>query len=560
MSPETALTETPPRTTLLATLAGPEAVRGGITVAFGILVALAFTRNVNWDEFYFLSHIHAHLDGRLDRPLQTVFVHAFQWLAHVSDNEVDQIIAARLVMTALLAVTTGAIYHISLALTDNRTAAGIAALAFLSSGFVLPHGASFRADPIAAAGLMSSLAIMMTSRMAVWQIALVAVLSALSLLVTIKAALYLPAYLGALFWRAGEPRVVLRICLSAVLGLAFAGVLFVLHSAGMAPAPEADASANMRDALGTTLLESGLFPRAEAAALWALLSLAPLVLAGASLGASGMTRRRAVLVAFALPTLLSIVFYRNAFPYFFPYIVPPFMVLVGVGAARMAQGSVVLGGLVALMAATGAGQGMKALSENARLQHATIAEVHRLFPEPVPYIDQNAMIASFPRDLFFMSTWGIAAYREAGRPVMADLIARDAPPLLLANRWALHVAMTAPDVTDAPILLLPEDRRVLRESYVHYSGAIWLAGREVVLNSGETRVEMPMPGRYILESPVDLVIGGTEVAPGAVVDVHDDVAVSGPPGTTIRLIWDTGQPLHPNALPQGKLFAAFWRL
>ncbi|MEM9970299.1 MAG: hypothetical protein AAF762_04270 [Pseudomonadota bacterium] len=517
---------------------------------------MAFTRNVNWDEFYFLSHIHAHLDGRLDRPLQTVFVHAFGWLAHVSDHEVDQITVARLTMTALLGGTTFAIFYIASAVTENRTAASVATIAFLTSGFVLPHGASFRADPIAAAGLMAALAIMMTGRIGAWQILTIAALSALSLLVTVKAALYLPAYLAALLWRADDPRIVLRICFSGLLALALAGALFSLHSTSIAPAPGAEASTNMSDALNTALLETRPFPRAHEAILWAALSFPALLLAGTGLVSPMTARKRIVLVGLALPLLFSVVFYRNAFPYFFPFIVPPLMIVVAIGAARVRQKNV-LGILVVTMLGTGAWQAIKALSEDSQLQRETIAEVHRLFPEPVAYIDHNAMISSFPRSLFFMSTWGVESYRKAGRPVIAGYIARDAPPFLLANRWALQFAMMAPDAEDSRLMLLPEDRRVLRDTYVHYSGAIWLAGKDAVLDSGETRVELTIPGRYRLESPVTISIDGEEVTPNEVIDVVDEVLVRGPENTPIRLVWDTGQPPRPNALPQGALYAGF---
>ena len=42
------------------------AIRLTVFCAFAAMFVMAWTRNINWDEFYFLSHVHANLDGRLD--------------------------------------------------------------------------------------------------------------------------------------------------------------------------------------------------------------------------------------------------------------------------------------------------------------------------------------------------------------------------------------------------------------------------------------------------------------------------------------------------------------
>ncbi|PVA07085.1 hypothetical protein DC363_08080 [Thalassorhabdomicrobium marinisediminis] len=535
-----------------------EVMRAVAVVATTILVALAWTRNVNWDEFYFLSQVYANQDGRLDRPLQTAFVHAFGWIAHVPGHEMGQIFVARLVMTALFATTVFSIHRISRELTE-RDAADIAVIAFLTSGFVLAHSTSFRADPIAAAFLMGALAIMMTGRMSAWQIVAVALLSAGGLLVTIKAVFYLPAYLGALVWRWDDRRVVLRILLAGIIGLAVAAGLYIGHAAGIVSAPGNETTANAHNALTTALLDAGLVPRSREALLWALLSIGAVMLALLGLTAPGSIRTRLVRMGLVLPLVLSVLFYRNAFPYFFAYITPPFMVVAAVGASALGRGRA-LGALVTLMLATGTGQAVKALSEGAGLQRATLAEVHRLFPDPVHYIDHNAMVASFPRADFFMSTWGLARYRAAGQPVMADQIEHTAPPLLLANRWALHHAMTAPRVQDHPMLLLPDDQAVLRSAYVHYSGVIWLAGREVMLGAEPETIVLPIPGRYRLESAAPVMIDGQMLTDGMTLDISTPVVATGAANQSFRLVWDTHGAPRPNALPSGGVYAGFWQL
>lgn len=545
-------------TGLLTSILAPVVIRSAIIIAGLGLLVLAWTRNVNWDEFYFLSLIHAFQDGRLDRPLQTFFVHGFGWLSRVPGHETEQIFAARIVMTALFASSVYSIHRISCALAD-REAANIAVIAFLTSGFVLAHGTSFRADPIAAAFLIGALAIMMTGRMWIWQTAAVTFLSAGALLITIKAALYLPAYLGVLAWRWGDRRVVLRILMAWVAGLFVAAGSYYWHAAGIVSAPNNGTTANAHNALTTTLLKAGLFPRSEETKLWALLSFGGVMLALFGFTAPGTTRAKLVRVAFVLPLLLSVIFYRNAFPYFFAYITPPMIAVVAVGAAKLGKGPL-LGGLTALMLISGAGQMYKALTEDAVLQRATLKEVHRLFPEPVHYIDHNGMVASFPRVGFFMSSWGIARYRAVKQPVMADWINRMAPPFLLTNRSALHLAMTLPTGLDHPGLLLLDDQKALRETYVHYSGVIWLAGRDVTLSDTSESVTLAIPGRYLLESEVPVTIDGQIYSDGMTLDLDAPILINGTSGQSLRFIWDTPGAQKENALPFGEIYAKFWRL
>jgi hypothetical protein len=519
----------------------------GIGVAFLILLVLAYLRNVNWDEFYFLSHVHGWLDGRLDRPMQTGFVHAFGWLGSLPGHEMEQIFAARIVMVGCLAVTAASIHRIAAHVTTSRCAT-FAVLAFLLSGFVLPHGGSFRADPIAAALLMLALAIAVTSRLRAHEVAAIALCVALSFLVTVKSALYLPAFLGAMIWRMEDRGAVIRLALAGLLAGVLALVLYTMHASGLVPSEANRTASNARDALTTTLLRSGLFPRADAVLGWAIFSLPQIALAAIGLASTGRARTTVVLLLFLVP-LLSVVVYRNAFPYFFPFATPLLAVAVALGVQRIGSGKA-RGQLLLAMAACAAVQLVLIAPEHARTQRATVAEVHRLFDAPVPYIDPHGMIASFPSAAFFMSTWGVSRYRAGGEPVFAGIVETRRPPLLLVHRPVLERAMMPGRETDTAVDLLPEDRAVLRASYIHYSGTIWLAGAEAVLGDGPARLALPFPGRYRVETDAPVRIDSAEALAGTVLAVdRQAVRVEGAAGTRVRLIWDTGvAPIRRDAL------------
>ncbi len=550
MRSESITSETPP-------LRAVSVEKPGIVFAFVALACLAYYRNVNWDEFYFLSHVHAWVDGRLDRPLQTVFVHAFRWLTWLPGNEWEQIFAGRLVMALCLAATTCAVFCIARHLT-SPAAAGLASLAFLSSGYVLAHGGSFRADPIAAALLTSSLAMMLITQMRWWQGLIAATLLACAFLVTIKSVLYLPAFLGVLIWRWSDRAVLARILIAGVLSLGLAAALFLLHAAQITPAAGIDARTNAADAATTALLNTDLFPRSDVIFSWAMLSVPQLFLVGIGLASARRSRLIAVLILFAVP-ILSVVIYRNAFPYFFPFAAPLLMVAAAVGANKLSIAkrtglmlAMILGAMVQLFLIA---------PENARAQRATIAEVHRLFEAPVPYIDAHGMIGSFPSASFFMSTWELERYNAAGKPVLAEAILREQPPLLLAQRRVLNDAMLSMAVHRPEASLLPADAAALRATYVHYSGNVWLAGTEIQFGSREEMLSVPFAGTYRIETNAEVRLNGALYRSGDVTKLDQtQINAEGTIGTTLRLVWDTGvAPVARNALERD-YYAGFLRL
>ena len=514
--------------------------RGAIAICFLAMAVLAYTRNVNWDEFHYLSFVHLWLDGELDRPMQMGHVHAFGWLDLLPGSEMTQIFAARLVMLGCVAVTALSIHRIAAHFTTARFAT-LAVLAYLCSGFVLAHGGSFRADPIAAALLTSALAVAMTSRLAVWHLFVIGLLVALAHMVTIKSALYLPCFLGVLVWRLAERGAVLRLCFAALL------------------AGGKDTVSTASGAVRKTLLSHELFPRSDTILSWALFSLPQIALALLAFKAAGRSRLFIVLLLFIVP-LMSVVIYRNAFVYFFPFAVPLLMVAAAIGAHRFLS-QVTLERAVLLMLAGAALQVALILPENARTQRDTIAEVHRLFDAPVSYIDGYGMVSSFDNTSFFTSSWGVAGYRARGAAVFPDIIATKRPPLLIAHRRPLGAAMWEDFARNSDLDLLPEDRAALRASYVHYSGSLWLAGAHAELGPEPQVLTLPFPGRYRIEATGPVVINSVAYKPGDSLDVQDlELDVTGDVGTKLRLIWDTGVPPIERGALGNDVFAGFTRL
>jgi hypothetical protein len=121
--------------------------------------------------------------------------------------------------------------------------------------------------------------------------------------------------------------------------------------------------------------------------------------------------------------------------------------------------------------------------------------------------------------------------------------------------------MSIPETGNEPLVLLPEDHEFLRQSYVHYSGTIYLAGGEILLKEGTGRLILPFPGTYRVNTSAAIMIDGRPTMNGDVIGLdRPELSITGKSGTDVQLIWDTGVELAPGALPNRSVYAPFWNL
>ena len=226
----------------------------------------------------------------------------------------------------------------------------------------------------------------------------------------------------------------------------------------------------------------------------------------------------------ALPVLTPIL-YRNAFPYFYPFILAPAAILIGLAFDKHRQDGAKgippakLAAMLVLVQCAILAFGIVAkLGDNARVQRETIAAVRAIFPQPVPYIEGFGVLADYPRSGFFMSSWGVENYRRAGQPVFADLVARHQPPFVLADSPSLFAALVPGVKVDRSRALLPEDARVLRDTYIRHWGMLFVAGRHLQSTAGApVSFDIAVAGAYRLEAAAPLAIDGSRVAPGDII-------------------------------------------
>jgi hypothetical protein len=538
------------------------ALLGLLAAAFAVQLLGVFRRNINWDEFLFLSQVHAVANGDPIGLLQTSFAHLFGWLTRIDGNEIAQVTVARLVHLVVWAGSLALLYRLGRQLVDPLAAlAGIVLFALFS--FSLNHAASFRIDGLVLPVLLGVALLLLKPTTA--RVAAAGALSGVALALTIKAVLWAPAFTGILalgLWQ--RQRRITPVVAGTIAGLASFAVIMLAHAwwlaAGDAPAPTISAG-KLRHTGFRMLLEDGLFPRYEVLKLAVLqnpftwvFAVAGVALAIAALRHPAARRTSLLLLLLALP-VASVAFYANAWPYAYVVLMPTACLLAGLGFQRVFYGGDARRVLAALCLALAALPlvltAWSLRADEQAPQKQVLAIVHDLFDEPVAYIDKGGMVSSFPRQPVFLSRWGMKAYREAGNPVLASYIRDAHPPLLIVNTALLDVWDEVSPAHHPEFGLFTEDIAALRATYTHYWGEIYLAGRQWsgLGPSSLVSFDIAIPGDYTLLSQGLAIIDGRRHPAGATVPLAAGPHTLTPttPEPDLRLLWGRNTEIPPEA-------------
>lgn len=526
-----------------------------LSACLGILAFKFFaaTRiNVNWDEFWFLSFVHTLLRDELTMVLQGAYTHLFTWLPAAGANEVDQVVAARVVMVGLLGLTAFLVWRIA-ARWYNGLAAAIPPFVYVSTVPVLSHGGSFRADSMLAPLLMWA-AVLLTARdRSRRDEVLAGIALGLAAAITVKVLLFAPLILALLAAASGPGPArfrtmsdVARSALATGLTAAVCGALLVgLHAASISGAtnplagalPAESVTSFAQRAASTTILDAGLFPRGNVLFIYAKWQPLAWCLIGAGFVISAF-RRRIDLLAMSL-ALLPIAFYRNAYPYFYVVMMAPASLLAGIAYETMASYVArnaprhLSTAFAALVCAGLLYQGVKPMLRFARdeqsIQREVLAAAHQIFPQPVNYIDRCGMVSSFRKVNPFMSTWAMAEYNAAGVPVMESAGRSGKAAFVLANVAALKTASPTPGG------LLEVDREFVQRNYSPYWGPIRVAGGSATIRAGEAvEVAVPFAAEYRLRASAEVLVDGIRRRDGEVLFLSRPAIVTAAPNSVAQ--------------------------
>lgn len=239
------------------------------------------------------------------------------------------------------------------------------------------------------------------------------------------------------------------------------------------------------------------------------------------------TRNRYTLLplAFLVP-LMSLPFYRNAYPYYYVFIMAPALLFCGFLPQRIlhsfkatgSRSSLLVFFLLVFSLIGGAGfHFTKAFSQTNEKQMLLFDAIHMMFPAPVPYIDGCSAVASYPQLGFFMSHWGFEDYLAKGEPVFRRILQKNHPRFLLAD--TPHLDFTIP--RQHPFFQInydffPEDKTILEDNFVPYWGMIWIPGKTLHLQKTGDRQELEIliPGPYLIAGDNPVILDDVIRSPG----------------------------------------------
>jgi hypothetical protein len=511
-----------------------------ISIAFILRFQMIFLLNLNWDEFSYLALIHDFASENLNRQFQTFHVHIFRWLPHVFSDEISQIITARVVMY-FLSLGSSVLTYIIARQTLNRSGALFAVLCYLAFSYNLEHGTSFRFDPICAFLFLLSIFLLITRPLSMLAVLISASVMAVSVMITIKSLFHILTIVVIFLlrlWSADNSKPIFKqmIAFCTMLIICYF-LLYSFHSASLQDSQLNNPSNFISTAFTNFIIFDNLFPRWDYLkqsiihnfVIWVTLFFGLLAtLTGLAKKGKMFSKHSTHMFAFMIP-FVSLIFYRNSFPYFYVFILSPGIVFCGViahwVAERIYNGNsmrniVMLVLMPLLVFFSLLLHYTRNSTDQIAPQKETIEIIHTIFPTPVPYIDRCSMVSSFPKVGFFMSTMGMEIYQKTNVPVMQGLIDRHQPVFLLANTPCLDLSLPKEKAVYAGrYKLFEEDWNILKSNYIHHWGIIYLAGKQFRFDSAKMseRFEILVSGLYTYEGDAPARINGVPYKDGDVI-------------------------------------------
>ena len=506
--------------------------------------------SINQDEFYFLSNVYLFKKGKLFTQFQTFYVHFFTWISNVSKNEVTQIIFARFVMYVLFLISCYLIFLIGKHFLNNSGSL-FGMLCYISFSYIIINGSSFRADSLITILFLLSILFVIKRNHDILLAGIAGIVIAISLMISLKSLFHLLT-VGVVLLIANNRKTDINIYYKKILSFGMGliigfFILYVYHISTLPFKQLANSTQYINHVSEKAINFKKLFPQIEIIVLsvkmnfiiWALFIIGFIFYAWDFFYKRKVKQEeycKLVLLAFLIP-LLSLIFYRNSYPYYYICIMAPAIIYCGVGIHKITEH---------LRHTSSKSRILKTLcvslyflifihflfyytifSENRIVSQIELIEtVHKIFPEPVEYIDGCSMISSFPSVGFFMSSWRMESYTSNSKPIMKDIINSHKPKFILANVPQLNISLTWKEVNKLTNLpLLKEDWEIIKDNYIHHWGIIYVPGKKIEFNSINScrDFEILIPGVYTYEGEQQAYIDGNIIEPNCTIRLEKGI-------------------------------------
>jgi hypothetical protein len=533
---------------------------GAILLCLVMQFFLALRFEINEDEFYNMNMGYEFLRGDVNNPIQTLMFRITSWLTTIQGNEIDQIIAGRMIAFGAAIVTSIFIYKTSRRYFGIQ-ASLFALLAFFGFNFVFRHLSAFRSDALVTMCLMAVLWIVSDPNQSWRKVVTVGVLIGMAFSLALKSIFYMPIIAIFLLgrwitsnWSLQAFLYGLSMFVTAILTYA---LIFILHDTTSFRI--SDGTSYLQKISGNSLQNDGqpfmrtMFVSSLLRSFtgWGLLFLGFMVTLFQFFKGHDRPKFETIaLLSFIIP-VTSIIYYYHAYPYFYPFMLAPAVVFIAAAMDRffVDKKSDVFFILICIYSLIPIGIFARSMFQNNDAQRTTIEAVRTIFPTSVPVIDCCGMISSFDRvnetGLFINpDIFGHLKYIEAGTPIITEIIKNHKPQLILAN--AISLDMEQEYNADFPYHLLPKDDKTIRDNYVKFWGPIYVPGKKITRDGP---FEILLAGTYTYYGRAGARIDGIEVGNGQVMTFsRGKHEVSGLENKTIQLVW--GDNLQKPDLPE----------
>jgi hypothetical protein len=487
------------------------------------------------------------MNGSLIHQLQSFHVHFFPWLSVFGPNEVSQVIGARLIMYLLFLGTCSYIFMIGRYYL-NTTSALFSVLCYLSFDFTVVNGANFRSDTISTFLFLFALYHFLIKKESIIFNVAAGLAMALALMFTIKSVIHMSVFVALVLIRFLFSRDIHKtiIPISGFLLAFLLGsiIIYKLH-AGSFPSMTMAIQAQTIDSIYSTfILFDRFFPqfRFFKSTLVADLIIWLFLATGIILNAIDSLKKKnnsinIYLFSLLLP-MLSLLFYRNAFPYFYLFITPTATLFCGYMLWRLIGIIKIKNAIICFTLVVIVGVAVFKCfityysvfaSKRTAAQHQTLDVIHKMFPEPVPYIDGFSMVSSYPKRGFFMESIAMERYLKDGEPIMEKLLHQEKPLFLLANVPHLNLYSHIPTKSDTGLSFMEDDWQVLKSYFIHHWGVVWVVGRrfEFERENSNHKFRITVPGLYTVEGNVNVIIDGKLLNAGDTIKLETGTHIIG---------------------------------
>jgi hypothetical protein len=527
---------------------------------------LLFLLNIDVDEFTFLSLVHRYTADSLGNPFYTFHVHLFSWLPMVSMNEIDQIMAARLVMFSFFVGSSMFTYLIAKYFL-NTIGALFSVLCYVSISNIIIHGTSFRFDPICSLLFLMAVYLFLKKPGRNIGISLSGFCMALSMMISLKSLFYMVTFfvlfLSLLYISEDRRETVINIILFCVSFLVCSLLLFMYHSYVLLDMQNKSillsAGENVKHHVGLKLFFNGYIHNWQYILIFIIenivvvsLMISGLILIIYKYAIDKNIKNNNILILSFLVNYAPLIYYRYNHPYFYVFILSPAVILCGIivnnlekiNDVKMLKKIPMLISFLSLIVFFNFIYHYKNNAFDQNISNKEIVDsVHKMFSMPVPYIDRCSMISSFPSVGLQMTTHDMERYSIANNPIMRDIIVQQKPVFIVAN--TIYLDLRLPYNAKAKDIffnypLLEKDFQVLKHNYIHHWGKVYVSGKHFVFNSESKyqEFEILIPGIYTIESGENVLINDVNYKNGDIISLRNEKYIitpkKTPSETTIR--------------------------